>query len=103
MNILTVIIRVIFSPAIMANTVSAKKRARQNLKRAKVNRERTTQIKSAIKNVRSAISAKDSKKAKEALHAAIPIIDRGAKVGIIKAETASRNISRLTRAVNQIN
>ena len=86
----------------MANTKSSKKRSRQNLKRAQVNQKRASQIKSVIKNVRAALLAKDLKKAKEAFSVAIPIIDRGAKVGIIKPATASRYISRLARGINQV-
>ena len=86
----------------MANTKSSKKRARQNIKRAEINQRRESQIKSVIKNVRAFIRTKDSKKAKEALTIAVPIIDRGAKVGIIKPATASRYISRLTLGINQI-
>jgi small subunit ribosomal protein S20 len=86
----------------MANTASSKKRARQNLKRASVNKVRASSIKTAIKNVRAFIAAKDLKKAKEALQKAIPIIDRGAKVKLIKGKTASRYISRLTKGINQI-
>lgn len=86
----------------MANTVSSKKRARQNIKRAVVNRTRASEIRTVIKKVRSSIAAKDLKKAKEALQKAIPIIHRGAKVKLIKDKTASRYISRLTKGVNQI-
>lgn len=93
---------VISSALIMANTASSKKRARQNLKRAKVNQVRASQIKTVIKNVRVSILAKDLKKAKEALQKAIPIIDRGAKRKLLKEKTASRYISRLTKGVNQI-
>ena len=86
----------------MANTKSSKKRSRQNLKRSEINQRRASQIKSAIKDVRAALLAKDLKKAKEAFSVAIPIIDRGAKVGIIKPATASRYISRLARGINQV-
>ncbi|HLB59725.1 MAG TPA: 30S ribosomal protein S20 [Bdellovibrionota bacterium] len=86
----------------MAIHKSAEKRARQNTKRAARNRSHRTSVRTAIKNVRVAVTSKDLMKAKEALRIAIPKIDRAVNHGVMKKETASRNISRLTRAVNQI-
>src|SRR3990167_6961087 len=58
--------------------------------------ERGVSIVLKIKNVRVAVTSKDLMKAKEALRIAIPKIDRAVNHGVMKKETASRNISRLT-------
>ncbi|MFC2075109.1 30S ribosomal protein S20 [Bdellovibrionota bacterium] len=86
----------------MATHKSAKKRARQNIKRAERNKTYRTRFRSVIKAVRAAAEAKDLKKAKEALRIAIPTIDIAASKNVIKQTTAKRYISRLTKTVNQI-
>ena len=83
----------------MANIKSAEKRNRQRIKRQARNRHQITTMRTFVKRVRAAIEAKDGKVAADALKAAISIIDKTAQKGAIKKESASRKISRLTRAV----
>jgi small subunit ribosomal protein S20 len=52
-----------------------------------------------FKRVRAALAAKNAGKAGEALREAVRIIDMAAQKGVIPRKTASRKISRLTRAV----
>ncbi|MGI9451225.1 MAG: 30S ribosomal protein S20 [Geminicoccaceae bacterium] len=81
---------------------SAKKRIRQTEKRTLINRARTSRIRSYIKKVELAVAGGDVEAAKSALRVAEPEIRRGVRKGVLKLNTASRRISRLTRQVNQM-
>jgi small subunit ribosomal protein S20 len=60
-----------------------------------------SKVKTAIKKLDAAIEVGDSaEKAKEALVAAVPIIERAAVKGAFHKKTASRKVSRLTKRVN---
>ena len=86
----------------MANHKSAKKRARQAVKRNARNRGDRSEIRTAIKKVRSAIEAGDGETAAGALRQAESLLRRGSSKGLIHWKTASRRISRLTKATNQL-
>ncbi|MGI9434205.1 MAG: 30S ribosomal protein S20 [Geminicoccaceae bacterium] len=86
----------------MAHHRSAKKRIRQTENRTLVNRARTGRIRSYIKKVELAVASGDPEAAKTALREAEPEIRRGVRKGVLKLNTASRRISRLTRRVNQL-
>ena len=86
----------------MAHHRSAKKRIRQTVKRTTVNRARSSRIKTYIKKVEHAVAAGDQDTAQSAFRAAEPEIRRGVSKGVLKANTASRRISRLARAVNRL-
>jgi small subunit ribosomal protein S20 len=83
----------------MANTKSAKKAARQRIRRTEVNKARTTRARSVTRTVEEAISAGDRDAAIEALKAAAPILVRTAQKGVMHKKTASRKVSRLTARV----
>ena len=84
----------------MANSPSAKKRARQNDRRAAVNKSRRSRVRTFIRKVEEAITSGEKSVALEALKAAQPEIMRGANKGILHANTASRKVSRLHNRVN---
>lgn len=86
----------------MANHASAKKRARQTIKRTARNRHIRTTVRSQVKRVRSAIETGDQAAAKKALAAAISEIDGAVSKGIYHRKTGSRYISRLTHQVNAL-
>jgi small subunit ribosomal protein S20 len=86
----------------MANTKSAKTRIRRNDRRAVINNERRTRIRTFIKRVISAIELGDAKAADNALLAAQPEIYRGVSKGVLKKETASRKMSRLSARVKAL-
>lgn len=86
----------------MAHTASAKKRIRQTVKRTATNRARTSRVKTFIKKVEQAVAKGDPEAAAVALRAAEPEIRRGVNKRVLKLNTASRRISRLTRKVNQM-
>jgi small subunit ribosomal protein S20 len=79
----------------MANHVSALKAARQAERRTEVNRTRKTRLRHGIRKMRRAIDAKDGKAAQELLSKTFSLVDRAAKWGIIKKNTAARYKSRL--------
>ncbi len=86
----------------MANHKSALKRNRQNQKKNLRNKHVRSTLRTFIKRVREAVEGKDATVAKEALAAAIPVIDGAASKGVIHRANASRNVSRLTRLVNTL-
>jgi small subunit ribosomal protein S20 len=86
----------------VANHASAKKRARQTIKRTARNRHIRTTVRSQVKRVRSAIETGDQAAAKKALAAAISEIDGAVSKGIYHRKTGSRYISRLTHQVNAL-
>lgn len=83
----------------MANTKSAKKAARQTLRRTEVNKARTTRARSAVRKVEEAIASGDKAAAAEALKTASPLLARGAQKGVLHKKTASRKVSRLSARV----
>ncbi len=84
----------------MANHKSALKRIRQSEQARLRNKHNRTKMKSFVKRVQEALDAKDADAAKTALSEAIPMIDKAATKGAIKKQTASRKISRLSKAVH---
>jgi small subunit ribosomal protein S20 len=83
----------------MANTSSAKKAARQMVRRTEINKARSSRLKSSVRSVEDAIAKGDKAAAATALKAVEPILARTAQKGVIKRETASRKVSRLTARV----
>ena len=79
----------------MANTLSALKRVRQTKRQTAVNRLRKTRLRHQIRAFRRLLQDKNAKGAQEALPATFSLIDRSAKWGIIKKNTAARYKSRL--------
>ncbi len=86
----------------MANTASAKKRVRRNERRTTVNHARKSRIRTSVKKVESAIEGSDKPAAQAALKAAQPEIMRGVTKGVIRRNTASRKISRLSARIKAL-
>lgn len=86
----------------MAHHKSAIKRNKQNEKKKEMNKHVRSTLRTYIKRVREAAAGNDAVAAKEALAAAIPVIDTAASKGIIHPNNASRNVSRLTRLVSTL-
>ncbi len=76
---------------------SARKRERQNLKRRARNKSVISALKTQMKKVRTAITAKDQEKAKNELIKAESLLDKAASKGIIHKNKASRHKSRLSK------
>lgn len=83
----------------MANIKSAKKRAVQTKKRELVNLARLTEIKTYTKKVLKALDEKNIEEAKTLLKTAEAKIARAKGKRTLKANTASRKISKLAKKV----
>ncbi|MGH7124648.1 MAG: 30S ribosomal protein S20 [Stellaceae bacterium] len=86
----------------MANIKSAKKRARQTVKRTLVNHTRLSRIRTSVKKVETAIAAGDKEAARAALKAAQPELHRGVTKGVVHRNTAARKLSRLSARINAL-
>lgn len=86
----------------MANHISAMKRDRQNSKKQTLNRFWKSRVRTASKNVLEAVEKKDKKTAQATLQVAMKEIDKAAGKKVIHSGTASRKISRLSKAVATI-
>lgn len=83
----------------MANTKSAKKAARQTLRRTATNKARRSRMKSYTRKVEEAIASGDKERAQAALKEAEPVLVRTAQKGLTHRKTASRKVSRLSKRV----
>lgn len=79
----------------MANTFSALKRVRMTERKTLVNRMRKTRLRHAIRAMRRMLDKKDVQGATALLPNTYSIVDRAAKWGVIKKNTAARYKSRL--------
>ncbi len=86
----------------MANTKSAKKATRSSARKAVVNKNRTSAVRSFVRKVEEAIASGKKADAEVALKAATPQLMRGAQKGIMHKNAASRKVSRLTQRVRAI-
>jgi small subunit ribosomal protein S20 len=86
----------------MANIQSSEKKNRQRITHEARNSSQKSAMRTAIKKLRAAIDAKDSGKTQALLKEATKLITRLGGRGVVKKRTASRDVSRLTRAVNAV-
>jgi len=86
----------------MANTKSAKKAARQAVRRTEVNKARRTRVRGYVRKVEEAIATGDQAAARAALQAAQPELMRGAQKNVIHKNAASRKVSRLSKRVKSM-
>lgn len=83
----------------MPITKSAKKALRNSKNKRVFNLKRKDEMQKAIKNYKKLILAKKTKEAEALLPRLQQAIDKAAKKGIIKKNTASRKKSRLTTII----
>jgi small subunit ribosomal protein S20 len=86
----------------MANTVSALKRGRMTERRTAINRMRKSQLRHQIRAMRRLLDQRDAQGATKMIPATFSLVDRAAKWGIIKKNTAARYKSRLTLRVRKL-
>jgi small subunit ribosomal protein S20 len=86
----------------MANTKSAKKAARQAVRRTIVNKARRSRMRNAIRKVEEAITAGDRSRALAAMADAEPALIRAAQKGIVHRNSAERKVSRLTHQIAKL-
>ena len=83
----------------MAKTTSAKKAHRASLKRRVYNTRRKKAMKDSVKDISKLVASKNASAAAEALPNLYQAIDKAAKHGTIKPNTAARMKSRLSKQV----
>ncbi len=83
----------------MANTSSAKKAARQTVRRTEVNKARRSRMRTEVRKVEEAIASGEKSAAAAALKVAEPVLARTAQKGVMHKNTASRKVSRLAARV----
>lgn len=86
----------------MARTSSAKKAHRVSLRRRVFNARKQKAAKDAVKALVKAVQKKDAKASAAALPELYQALDKAAKHGTIKKNTAARIKSRLTKRVAAI-
>lgn len=86
----------------MANTPSAKKRARQSEERRLHNAMFRSKARTYVKRVIKAIEAGDQEKAQAAYKDAVPVLDSVARKGIIHDNKAARHKHRLNERIKNM-
>ena len=86
----------------MANTKSAIKTIRRISKQTVVNKSRKNRFRKAIKKMNVLLEKKDKNEALKFLPKLNSELMKIAKTGIIKKKNASRNISRVTKKINNL-
>ncbi len=88
---------VIYMPIIK----SAKKALRQSKTRKARNVKKKKKIKKAFKKIRIFLDEKKVKEAKSILPQIYKLLDKAAKTGLIKKNTAARKKSRITKLISK--
>lgn len=83
----------------MANSASARKRARQAEKRRDHNMALRSRMRTYTKKVLNAIAAGDKDTAQAAFKEAVPMIDSGVTKGLVHKNKAARQKSRMNAAI----
>jgi small subunit ribosomal protein S20 len=83
----------------LANSASARKRARQAEKRRDHNMALRSRMRTYMKKVLNAIAAGDKDKAQAAFKEAVPMMDSGVTKGLMHKNKAARHKSRMNAAI----
>ncbi len=86
----------------MPRKKSAKKDQRKSEKRRLRNLKIKTKIKKAIKEIKKLIQQKEIEKAKAALPEFYKILDKAAKAGVLKENSAARKKSKIARVISKL-
>lgn len=86
----------------MANTKSAKKAERVSDRRRVFNARRKKAMKDGVKKVSKAVAAKNVSEAEKSLPALYKALDKAAKNGTIKKNTAARMKSRIAKSLKKV-
>jgi len=85
----------------MANTRSAEKQRRQAEKRNERNRAAKSRLRSALKKTRGTIATSEGKVEDSIVSGGYSAVDKAAKSGVIKKNTASRYKARIAAAAKR--
>ena len=86
----------------MANHKSSKKRAKQTIKKAMINRRRRSPVRTAMKALRQAITDKNKKVAEELFPKVQALLAKVGKTSAMERKQTSRTTSRLISQINKI-
>jgi small subunit ribosomal protein S20 len=86
-------------PVIHKSTI---RRARQAVRRQARNRATLSAVKSLVRKVQTAVAEKKFEEAKTSLQIATSALNKAVSKGVLKPNTASRRVSRLSRHVNSL-
>ena len=86
----------------MANTVTAIKRVRIAERRTEINRTRKHRLRHQVRALRRLLEAKDAAAAAALAPKTFSLIDRSAKWGIIKKNSAARYKSRISLRIRKL-
>lgn len=87
----------------MPNLPAAKKSVRKDKKRQARNQAIVSRLKTLIKNLNALIEQQKQQEAATLLRDVMSALDKAAKSGVIKKNTASRKKSRLSAKIAKIN
>ncbi len=86
----------------MADSLQAKKRAKQNVANRTINRARKSRVKTQIKRFEEALTTGDVETATEELRLVSRKLDKTASTSTMHKKTASRKKSRLAKQLNKV-
>ena len=86
----------------MAHSLSAKKRARQNVKKRTINRARKSMVKTELKNFNETLSASNAEQAEVQFQKLSAQLDKTASTSTMHKNTAARVKSRQAKRVNAL-
>jgi small subunit ribosomal protein S20 len=86
----------------MANHFSALKRARQTTKRTAINRANTSQLRSALRELRENLAKGDRAAAEVTYRKTVSALDKAIQKGVLHKNTAARYKSRFAARVRAL-
>jgi small subunit ribosomal protein S20 len=86
----------------MANHFSALKRARQTEKRSARNRNNTSRLRTALRDLRESLAKGDKTAAEQVFRQTVSALDKAIQKGSLHKNTASRYKSRLSARLNAL-
>ena len=86
----------------MPNTASAKKRMRQDAVRRNRNRSTKSALRTQLRKVRAAITAKKADESEKEFQILVKKLDKAAGNNVIHANSAARTKSRLSHAIKAL-
>jgi len=86
----------------MPVTKTTKRRVPQNLRKRAINQKRVLKMRSLVKEANVLISGKSKAELIKMLPEIYKAIDKAAKIGVIKKNTAARKKSRITKKIDSI-
>ncbi len=87
----------------MPVTKTTKRRPKQNERKRAINKKRTLEMRRLIKEANTLIAAKDTEAVEKMMPQIYKAIDKAAKKGVIKKNTAARKKSRIMKKIKKIN